>query len=45
MGDIGLEDWKMQKRIAAHIAAYLGEPETDQKKLLCIKYLIEMKCK
>jgi len=45
VGDIGLEDWKMQKHITAHTAAYLGEPETEQKRLSCVKYLIETKCK
>lgn len=45
VGDIGFEDWRMQTRIAAHTAAYLGEPETEEKMLKCAKSLIESVCK
>lgn len=41
VGDLGLEDWKRLKHIATHTAAYLEEPDIEQRKINCVKCLIE----
>jgi predicted acylesterase/phospholipase RssA len=41
VGDIGLEDWKKAEEMAAHTAVYMEEQETEEKRIMCVKCLIE----
>jgi len=41
VGDIGLEDWKKLGAMATHTKAYMGTFDSEKKKILCGKCLID----
>jgi len=41
VGDIGLEDWKKMESLTTHTAAYMSIYESEKRKLMCAKCLID----
>jgi predicted acylesterase/phospholipase RssA len=41
IGDIGFEDWKKKGAIHSHTLAYLGEHDTKERRIECVKSLME----
>ena len=40
VGDIGLEEWRMEEEMAAHTMAYLHKQEVGECKMECVEYLV-----
>ena len=41
VGDIGLEDWKKMHALTTHTAAYMSIFESEKRKIMCAKCLID----
>ena len=40
VGDIGLGDWSKSSELAAHTTSYMQEYEVEEKRALCVKFLV-----